>query len=53
LARAGLPAEAIDSLTRAILLGYDDIAHLETDPDLDSLRDLPDFQELLRPGRTA
>ena len=53
LARAGLPAEAIDSLTRAILLGYDDLAHLETDSDLDSLRDLPDFQELLRPGRTA
>ena len=53
LARAGLPGEAIDSLTRAILLGYDDIAHLETDPDLDSLRDLPDFQELLGHGRTA
>jgi len=53
LARAGRPDEAIDSLTRAILLGYDDIAHLETDPDLDSLRDLPDFQELLGHGRTA
>jgi tetratricopeptide (TPR) repeat protein len=53
LARAGLPDEAIASLTRAILLGYDDIAHLETDPDLESLRDHPDFQELLGHGRTA
>ena len=53
LARAGRSDEAIDSLTRAILLGYDDIAHLESDPDLDSLRDHPDFQELLGHGRTA
>ena len=47
LARAGRPEEAIDALSRAILLGYDDLAHLEVDPDLDSLREHPEFRELL------
>jgi len=47
LARAGRPDEAIDALSRAILLGYDVLAHLEVDPDLDSLREHPEFRELL------
>jgi tetratricopeptide (TPR) repeat protein len=47
LARAGRPDEAIDALSRAILLGYDDLAHMETDPDLESLHEHPDFQALL------
>lgn len=47
LARAGRADEAIDSLSRAILLGYDDLAHMEADPDLESLRNHPDFQALL------
>jgi tetratricopeptide (TPR) repeat protein len=47
LALAGRPDEAIDSLSTAILLGYDDLAHLEVDPDLDSLRERPDFRSLL------
>lgn len=47
LARAGRSDEAIDSLSRAILLGYDDLAHMEADPDLESLRNHPDFQALL------
>ncbi|NBT13012.1 MAG: hypothetical protein EBS56_05430 [Planctomycetia bacterium] len=47
LALAGQPDEAIDSLSTAILLGYDDLAHLEVDPDLDSLRERPDFRALL------
>ena len=47
LARAGYAKEAIRSISRAILLGYDDLRHLESDPDLDSLRDHPDFQNLL------
>jgi tetratricopeptide (TPR) repeat protein len=47
LARAGRPDEAIDSLSRAILLGYDDLAHMEADPDLESLRNHPDFLALL------
>jgi len=47
LALAGRPDDAIDSLSSAILLGYDDLAHLEVDPDLDSLRERPDFRALL------
>jgi predicted Zn-dependent protease len=47
LARAGRPDEASDSLSRAILLGYDDLSHMETDPDLESLHDHPDFKALL------
>jgi len=47
LALAGRPEEAIDSLSSAILLGYDDLAHIEVDPDLDSLRERPDFRALL------
>lgn len=47
LARAGHSDAAIDALSRAILLGYDDLAHMESDPDLESLKDHPDFQALL------
>jgi len=47
LARAGRPDESIESLARAILLGYDDLAHMESDPDLESLRNHPDFRALL------
>jgi tetratricopeptide (TPR) repeat protein len=39
--------KAITSLSTAIKLGYDDMAHMEVDPDLDSLRDSPDFRALL------
>ena len=47
LALAGRADDAIDSLSRAILLGYDDLAHMESDPDLESLHGNPDFQALL------
>jgi tetratricopeptide (TPR) repeat protein len=47
LAMAGRPEEAVKSLSKAILLGYDDLAHLDVDPDLDTLRERPDFRELL------
>ena len=50
LARAGRVDEAIDSLSRAVLLGYDDLDHMESDPDLESLRAHPDFQALLGEG---
>lgn len=50
LARAGHQQEAIDVLSHAILLGYDDLEHLEVDPDLDSLRDIPEFRSLLIQG---
>ncbi|MBM4011130.1 MAG: TPR end-of-group domain-containing protein [Planctomycetota bacterium] len=46
LARAGRAEEAIDALSRAILLGYDDLEHMESDPDLESLHDHPDFLAL-------
>ena len=39
--------EAIDALSRAILLGYDDLDHMESDPDLESIRRHPDFLALL------
>jgi tetratricopeptide (TPR) repeat protein len=47
LARAGEADEAIDALSRAILLGYDDLDHMESDPDLESIRLHPDFLALL------
>ena len=47
LARVGRVEEAIDSLSRAVLLGYDDLDHMESDPDLESLHAHPDFQALL------
>ena len=47
LARAGRLEEAIDALSRAVLLGYDDLDHMESDPDLESLHAHPDFQALL------
>ncbi|MFM7205704.1 MAG: TPR end-of-group domain-containing protein [Planctomycetaceae bacterium] len=47
LARAGRADEAIDALSRAILLGYDDLEHMESDPDLESLHGHPDFLALL------
>lgn len=47
LALAGRPEDAINSLSKAILLGYDDLAHIDVDPDLDSLRERPDFRALL------
>lgn len=47
LARAGRADEAIDALSRAILLGYDDLDHMESDPDLESIRRHPDFLALL------
>lgn len=46
-ARAGRADDAIDALSRAILLGYDDLEHMESDPDLESIRRHPDFLALL------
>jgi len=39
---------AIQSLKRAVTLGYTDIGHLKQDPDLECLHDHPDFQKLLQ-----
>jgi tetratricopeptide (TPR) repeat protein len=48
LAMQGSPRQAIEELGRAIQYGYDDFGHLEVDPDLESLRKLPAYHELLR-----
>ncbi len=48
LARQGEHMVAIHELGNALELGYDDFAHLEVDPDLDMLRELPEFLALIR-----
>lgn len=48
LSMTGELARAVKSLARAIELGYDDFGHIEADSDLDPLRDLPSFQDLIR-----
>lgn len=42
--------KAIASLARALAAGFDDRKLLESDPDLDTLRSLPEFKELLKAG---
>ncbi len=42
--RVGL---ALESLREAVAAGYDDIAQLETSPDLAPLRDRPEFREIM------
>ena len=39
---------AIEELGRALDFGYDDFVHLDTDPDLDSLRKLSAYRKLMR-----
>ena len=34
-------------LNKAVAAGYDDVAEMKTDKDLDALRDRPDFKRLL------
>ena len=48
LARTGESQQAIAMLRRAVARGYRDLEYLETDPDLDSLRNEPAYRELLR-----
>lgn len=47
LALLGYGEEALAELWHAFDMGYDDIIHLESDPDLEALRDLPGYHELL------
>lgn len=47
LSMTGHLREAIESLECAVELGYDDFAHIEADTDLDALRELPGFSELI------
>ncbi len=48
LARQGDLLASVSELANALQLGYDDFAHLEVDPDLDALRELPEFLVLIR-----
>ena len=40
--------KAFDTIQRAIKLGYDDLRHLEIDPDLENLRRDNRFQKIIR-----
>lgn len=46
-ARLGQKTDAINYLRKAVEKGYDYFQHIETDYDLDGLRDLPEYQELI------
>jgi len=48
LAAVGRTDDAVQVLADAIELGYRDFDHLESDPDLEALREHPQFQALLR-----
>lgn len=42
------PADALRTLRQAVTLGYSDLEFMAEDPDLESLRELPEFRRLLR-----
>lgn len=46
-ALSGDPDTALESLRRAMTHGYRDVDHTGSDPDLESLRGLPEFEQLL------
>jgi hypothetical protein len=52
--RASLADRALDTLRRAVAAGMTDFAVFKRDPDLDPLRQRPDFRALMRElaGRT-
>ena len=45
-------ADALATLREAIKAGWSDFAHMQQDPDLTVLRDLPEFQALLPGGKS-
>lgn len=47
LALSKRPGDALRSLRKAIDLGYTDIDWMVQDPDLEALKDRPDFQKLV------
>ncbi|MGE4157465.1 MAG: hypothetical protein AB7F75_00025 [Planctomycetota bacterium] len=47
-ALAGEKAKAVEALRRAISVGYNNYEHLKSDPDLDSIRSMPEYIELLK-----
>ncbi len=42
------PADALRTLRQAVALGYSDLEFMAEDPDLETLRKLPEFRRLLR-----
>lgn len=46
-ARRSESERALDYLSRAVESGYSDLAHIEEDPDLDSLRDSQEFRKII------
>ena len=52
-ARAGDVASAVAALRRAVELGFADAELMASDPDLERLRDKPDFQGLLEEMRPS
>jgi len=46
-ARARRRGEALRALDRAVAGGFTNVEHLRTDPDLESLRDMDEFQKIL------
>lgn len=53
LALTKRPSDALRSLRRAVDLGYNDFAWMREDPDLEPLRDHPQFRALLAAARQA
>lgn len=51
LAVSGQTEPALAALKEAVTAGWDDFGHAETDADLDSLRKLPAYREILTLGR--
>ncbi len=47
LSLMGRPDEAVDALKAALKKGYSDFPHIETDSDLDSIREYGDFRALV------
>ena len=47
-ALAGEKDKAVEALRRALSVGYSNFEHLKTDPDLDSIRSMPEYIELLK-----
>ncbi len=47
LAQLGRTDESLDALDRALELGFDELAHLQNDPDLDPVRDTDRFKTII------
>lgn len=47
-ALSGNKPAALNALEQALDLGWDDVAHIKTDSDLDSIRSMPGFKKLLK-----